>query len=235
MTILQETKVRKGCKDIWNAWMVKDAKFVKGMALSKSTDILPSNIISYEEALVIYRENLKKGKKSFKVHAFIHFYIDDYKFDGPSGVWIKPKMFIKVLGHFDGCIAPDFSTYADFPEPLRKFNYYRMFAFAFWLANNGYNCIHNLRWNNDSLDYCFSGIEQGSVVSIGTVASNLRNPVNRMNFEIGLYEAINRIKPKTIIIYGYSNLSILDSLRTRGINVITFQSTINKFFGGVKK
>lgn len=233
MSILK-SNVRKGCKDIWNAWMVKDAKFIKGMPLSKSTDKIPTNIISYEEAMIIYRENLKKGKKAFKIHAYIHFYIDDYKFDNPSGIWIKPKNFVKLLSHFDGCIAPDFSTYADFPEPIRKINYYRMYTYAYWLTNSGYNCIHNVRWNADSLDYCFAGIAEGSTISIGTVASKLNNPVNRMNFEIGLYEVVDIIKPKAIIIYGYSNLSILNSLKARGIKIITFKSTMNKFFGGDK-
>jgi len=233
MTILKK-KVRKGCKDIWNAWMVKDAIFINDMPISKSTDMLPSNVISYIEAMKIYHKNIKNGNKSFKEHSYIHFYIDDYKFDGPSGIWNKPKRFIKLLNHFDGCIAPDFSTYADFPEPIKRYNYYRMYAFAYWLISNDYCCIHNLRWNIDSFDYCFDGIKQGSTVSIGTVASNLQNPINRTNFEIGLYKAINKIKPKTIIIYGYSNLSILSSLKARGINVIIFKSTINKYFGDCK-
>lgn len=234
MSILNnKQKVRKGCKDIWNAWMVNGAKFIKGMPVSKSTDELPKELISYEEAMVIYRDNLKKGKRNFKIHAYIHFYIDDYKFDGPnSGVWSKPKQFLRVLSHFDGCIIPDFSTYSDFPEPLRKINYYKMYAYAHWLSSSGYNCIHNLRWNFDSMEYCFAGIVEGSTVCIGTVASKLRNPENRANFEIGLYEAIDVIKPKTIIIYGTSNLSIFKSLKIRGINIIAFKSSTNKYYGG---
>ena len=214
--------------------MVKDAKFVKGMPVSKSTEHIPTAIISYEEALSIYHNNMKLGKKSFKVHAYIHFYLDDQKFDGPSGVWNKPKNFIKILIHFDGCIVPDFSTYLDFPEAIRKYNYYRMFVIAYWLTSNNYNCIHNLRWNSDSFGYCFKGIAKGSTVAIGTVACQLRNPINRMLFEIGLYKAIQQIKPKTIIIYGGAKLSILNSLKTRGINIIVFKSRMNKYYGGTK-
>ena len=41
--------------------------------------------------------------------------------------------------------TPDFSTYQDFPEPLKVYNTYRMRAFGYWLTKNGIKVINNIR------------------------------------------------------------------------------------------
>ena len=68
---------RSGCKDIWNAFMVKNAKFDIGsdMPICISSDVVPESVISFEDAESIYRREMKRKNKSFYVNSFIHFFI----------------------------------------------------------------------------------------------------------------------------------------------------------------
>lgn len=227
-------KKRNGCKDLWNSFMYKDASLINGMCCTKSSNIVPKTLISFEEAVILYRKNIKNKNFDFKEDSYIHFYIDDQKFDENNNIWKSPYWFLEIVKHFAGCILPDYSTYTDLPEYERKRNYGRMFAFGNFLKNENINFIHNLRWNYDSLEYCFSGIEEGSVVCIGTVASKLNIFKNRIDFEIGLYKAIEIIKPKIIIVYGSVNISLFKTLEESGIRIIHFRSKMDEVYRRLK-
>lgn len=218
---------REGCKDMWNAFMVKNAVFsdVADMPEFESTDIIPSTLIGYDDAKHIHKLMTKENPE-YTVKAFVHFYIDDDKFDGKrSSIWLYPLEAYEILRHFSGIITPDFSTNQDFPEPWKIFNTYRMRSFGHWLYTLGIPVIHNVRWGTDETwNYCFDGITQGSNVCIGTSASGLNLLVNRPTFESGLMEMINRIKPNVIFTYGSSNYSFFDSLKDNGTEIITFPS-----------
>ena len=82
---------RKGCRDVWNAYMCEGADFSRS-----SNDIpfcpttateLPTTIIPWEEAKRLYRNALARGDKHFFCDAFVCWFIDDYKFDGSRGIW----------------------------------------------------------------------------------------------------------------------------------------------------
>jgi hypothetical protein len=63
-----------------------------------------------------------------------------------SGIWYNAKNVLKVLEHFEEIITPDFSTYQDFPEPIKLYNTYRMRAFRYWAGKNKIPVINNVRW-----------------------------------------------------------------------------------------
>lgn len=223
---------RSGMKDIWNAYMVQKAHFSKNdIPLCPTTATSPpSGLISFEKAKIIHNKMIISGNFNYKIHKFIHFFIDDYKFDDNNlnNVWLYPDKVIEILNHFDGMINVDFSTYADFPDPLKRWNYYRMNAFGYWISSQGYNVISCVRWDAPpSWEYCFDGNPQNSMVSIGTVASSLKYKVNHTLFKQGLFEMVKRLNPHTIIVYGSSNYSCFDKLREKGINIITFDSETN--------
>lgn len=116
---------------------------------------------------------LARKDNEFFCNAFVCWFIDDYKFDGPRGIWHDSAHVLKVLRHFAGAITPDFSTYQDFPEPLKIYNTYRMRAFGYWLGKNGIPVINNVRWGTpESWRYCFDGIPDNSIVCIGTVGGS---------------------------------------------------------------
>ena len=129
---------RNGLQDMWNAFMVRGAKFsVNDIPLCPTTATsLPAKLISYDEAKCIHKKEMRRGNGDYHVDAFIHFYIDDQKFDGKrTSIWLYYDNALEIIRHFSGIITPDFSTYADFPEPIKLWNFYRMNAFGYWIGS----------------------------------------------------------------------------------------------------
>ncbi|MBQ7704764.1 MAG: DUF4417 domain-containing protein [Selenomonadaceae bacterium] len=219
------TKVRAGCKDNWNAFMVKGAEFTKNDIPSCPTTAtqIPNKIISYSAAKTLC--NKFKHYKNFSVDAFVHFYIDDYKFDSNNGIWANWRGALKILKHFAGIITPDFSTNSDFPEPLKIWNTCRMRTFGYWYGVlQGGAVINNVRWGKkETFKYCFDGIPKNSIVAIGTVASGLKSLKNRELFTVGFEKMLKVLKPKTILVYGSDNYECFDKVRNK-IEIVHFQS-----------
>lgn len=225
---------RSGCHDMWNAFMVKDASFAPGSDIPYcvSTETIPHELISYEDAKALYKKQIRSGNKDFHVNAFIHFFIDDQKFDGKrSSIWTYPEKALEIICHFAGIISPDFSTNADFPDPWKRFNTYRMRAFGCWMNSLDIPVINCVRWGTyETWSYCFDGIPIGSTLCIGTVASGIRKLSNRPLFEDGLKKLANVIKPSKILVYGSANYSVFDSLQQCGIEIISFDSKTCKAY-----
>lgn len=231
-------KARSGCKDIWNAYMANNALFsVHDIPLcpTTATDI-PKSIITWEEAKSIYKKSITKADNSFFITSYVCFYLDDYKFDSKNGIWSNPKQALKILRHFAGIITPDFSTYQDFPFPLKIYNTYRMRLFGYWIGQNGISVINNVRWGTEeSWSYCFEGIPKNSIVSIGTLGGSPKKHIDRKRFENGLQKMIEVLQPHTIIVYGSSNYDCFNIIKAKGINVISFQSNTAKYWDGRKE
>ena len=218
---------RKGCKDIWNAFMCDGATYSDNDIpfCPTTADTLPSEIILWDEAKHIYKNALARGDVNFYFNAFVAFYLDDYKFDGPRGIWHDSANTLKVLSHFAGVITPDFSTYQDFPEPIKIYNTYRMRAFGYRLGKNGLAVINNVRWGtSESWRYCFDGIPDNSIVCIGTVGGSPRKLIDRKRFEEGLEEIVRIRKPHSILVYGSANYPCFNELVDQGINVVSYSS-----------
>lgn len=226
---------RNGCKDIWNAFMCNNADF-----RTNGTDIpfcpttattIPSKIITWTEAKSIYKRKMKCKMYNFKYDAFICWYIDDYKFDGPRGIWHDHNHALKILRHFSGAITPDFSTYQDFPDPIKRYNTFRMRVYGIWLGQNGIPIINNVRWGtSESYSYCWEGIPQNSIVAIGTVGGSPRKIIDRQRFNRGINELVSRLHPKVILIYGSANYEIFDQLKQKGITIIPYSSETSEAF-----
>lgn len=224
---------RNGCKDVWNAHMCKGAKFAKYDIPKCPTIVtdLPTEIITWEEAKQSHKKLVRRNA-DYHSDAYICFYIDDYKFDGVrTSIWLFPWLALRILKHYRGIITPDFSLYQDFPFPFKIWNVYRMRAFGFWAGKQSLEVINNVRWGtNETYDYCFEGIEQNSIVAIGTVGGNPNKLKDRRRFDDGINEMIRRLTPHTIIVYGSSNYPCFDYLRHKGLNIITFKSATASYY-----
>jgi hypothetical protein len=239
MKVTNTPQPRTGCKDMWNAFMVKKASFDVGsdMPICISTDIIPKSFILYEDAKKIYKKEMIKHNKDFFIDSFIVFYLDDHKFDGKrTSIWTYPSKALKIIRHFAGIVTPDFSTFADFPDPIKRYNTYRMRAFGCWMNALGIPVINNVRWGTyETWSYCFSGIPQWSTVAIGSVASGIRKLNNRPLFEEGLKKMVAVIKPKRIIFYGSANYAFIQGLRKQGIEIISIPSKTSQAYKEVRK
>ena len=224
---------RKSCKDIWNAFMVKDANFsINDIPYCPTTiESLPNDLITWNEAVTIYRKQVTKNA-CFHYNAYVCWYADDYRFDGKvGGIWNRYDYVLRVLKHFDGAITPDFSTFQDFPDPIKRYNTYRMRAYGYWLVKNGINVINNARWGTwETYFYCFDGLPKNSIIAIGTVGGSPRKLEDRERFETGLFELVSRLEPHTIIVYGSANYPCFEVVKKAGIRVITYSSKTAKAF-----
>ena len=223
---------RLNCREVWNAGMVHGASFSAHDIPHCPTYLpggLPQRLISFPKAKVLYNKELKSGNPDYHCNAFVHFYCDDFYFDGPkNSIWTFPNQALKILRHYDGVISPDFSTYADFPDPLKRYNTYRMRAFGYACFSSGIPIINNVRWGTDETwEYCFDGIDQNSVVSIGTVASDLRDERWRLLFNQGFRKMQCVLSPKTVILYGSVNRDILRWSEYAGLQLLLFPSETN--------
>ena len=226
-------ETRKGCKDVFNAYMCETATFTKNdIPICPTTATSPpKEIITWVEAKSIYKKQLRLKNADFKHDAFVCFYIDDYKFDGPRGIWHDSAHALKVLRHFAGVITPDFSTNQDFPMPWKVFNTYRMRTFGYWLGKNGIPVINNLRWGSaESYWYCFDGVEKNSIIAIGTCGGSPKKLVDRKGFEDGLAVLVDKLQPHTIVVYGSANYECFEKLKNKGIKIIAFSSETAKAF-----
>jgi len=229
---------RPGCKDIWNAYMAEGAVFGKFDIPFCPTTVqtIPNSQVTWEEAKQIHKKHISRRQYDYKEDAFVNWYLDDYKFDGPHGIWHDYKFVLKVLRHFAGAITPDFSTNQDFPEAIKIYATYRMRLYGYWLGRNGIPIINNVRWGtSETFSYCFEGIPFNSIVAIGTVGGGPRKLVNRGRFETGLYKMVEVLRPHTIVVYGSSNGECFDNLREQGIQVVSYQSKTATVFEGRKR
>jgi hypothetical protein len=219
--------------------MVSGAKFSEHDIpfCSTTTSDIPALILTYKEAKEIYHKEMRKGNKGFLHMGYVCFYEDDSDFDSVYGIWFRNNHAYKILSHFAGIITPDFSTYQDFPYPLKIWNIYRMRAFGYWYGTlNGGNVINNVRWGTpETFDYCFEGIPKNSIVAIGTVGGSPRKLVDRKRFEDGLAEMVNRLSPHTIIVYGSANYPCFKKLEKKGVKIIAYQSKTAKAYAEVGK
>lgn len=224
---MDNVKTRRGCKDVWNAFMVRGATFTENdIPICPTTaKEVPNDIITWEEAKAIYKKHRIKKDLSFRHDAFVCWYLDDHKFDGLRGIWHDYKFALKVLKHFAGAITPDFSTYQDFPKPIKLYNTYRMRAFGYWLGINGIPVINNVRWGTpETFNYCFDGVEKNSIIAIGTCGGSPRRLRDRNRFDRGVDELVKQLRPHTIVVYGSANYQCFEKLKVQGIKVIAFSS-----------
>ena len=136
----------------------------------------------------------------------VHFFLDDARFEA---VWGHPKKCLTGLRKVGTALTPDFSLYTDAPLAVQLYNVYRnRWCGAFW-ASHGIRVIPTVSWSTeDSFEFCFDGIEAGSVVAISTVGVSSRKKGRERSerasemFAAGYTEMVTRLEPAGILVYG---------------------------------
>ena len=158
------------------------------MPIIENNNYIPSNLIGFNYA-----------KTSKEKNVGIHFYLDDYQFER---LWNKPEDYIEILQQYECTLSPHFSLYMDMPMPMKIWNIYRSRLIGQYYQSQGIKVIPTLSWaEEETFQFCFEGIPQGSIVSISTIGVK-RNEEALKIWEQGVDELIKRIKPSTILIYG---------------------------------
>lgn len=143
--------------------------------------------------------NYSQSFKGIRSQFGVHFYLDDYQFER---VWISPKRYVKLLRQYAFTLSPDFSLYTDMPLVMQMWNVYRSRLLGQFWQNNGINVIPTVRWSDErSYSFCFDGLPRQSVISVSTRGC-VRQAEPRKLWQAGMAEAVRRLEPTKILIYG---------------------------------
>lgn len=212
-------------KDVFGAFLLEGASY----SGKYDMPVVKSNIDKLPERLESYQKAGRKDRIILPGTA-LHFYIYDYLFDGEHGVWnalirgveFKKGFNLDKLDGYDCLIVPDLSLYGDMPLAMQIWNVYRSRVIAYALQQLGYKVIINVRWTDEaSFDFCFDGIERGSVVAVGSYGCS-KSLIDRRMFDKGLEELIVRIQPECIIFYGTVTDSIKAVLEKYNVKYMAF-------------
>lgn len=131
----------------------------------------------------------------------VHFFIDDVQFER---VWNTPDKYLKYLSRYDCVLAPDFSTYTDFPLAVTLYNHYRKHWLAAYWQDWGIKVIPVVRWQfPDSYEWCFDGEPKNSIVAVSNIGC-VKNECFKKMFDDGYKEMLKRLNPSKILFYGAS-------------------------------
>ncbi len=203
---------RKGCKDVFRSFLVRNADYDGSLEMPciKPVDVIPNKLTVFSKAI-----------RSKDFNSFVHFFEDDVEFER---IWNAPNRYLPILRKFDGVITPDFSLYRDMPLVMQEWNTYRSRAIGHWLQENGIAVIPNIRFSDErSYSFCFDGISKGETIAIGSHGC-IKVKVERYYFEKGLYEAVCKLEPKRIIVYGSTPDYIFDGYIKSGIEICQYDS-----------
>ncbi len=214
--------IRKGCKDVFNAFLVAMATyagFFEFPVINPCYDI-PNRLISFSKCISAKEHN-----------CWVHFYEDDYLFER---LWRNPKKYLPILQRYNGVILPDFNLYRDMPFVMQLWNIYRSRAIGFWLQMNGIKIIPNVRYG-DRRTYrcCCDGLPSHAVIAVGSHGT-LKNRTDREIFIKGLDVVVRRIKPIAIVVYGSCPDSIFQKYRDMGIKIYHFESEFGRIMSSHK-
>lgn len=126
----------------------------------------------------------------------IHFFTYDWNF---QSVYEKPEESLEKLDQYYALLTPEFSTYKDMPLARQIDSVFKnRWCGAFW-QKQGMIVIPTVSWGSiPCLEFCFDGIEKGSVVAVST---HTRED-NRDDFMLGYNKMLEIIEPSAIICYG---------------------------------
>ena len=149
--------------------------------------------ISLEDVSLI---GYDKVNQSNDYKSIVHFFLDDYKFES---IYNNPEKKIEVLRKFKAVLTPDFSMFVEMPIALQLFATFKNRWTGAYLQQQGIKVIPTVRWGDlTSFNFCFDGIEKGSIVAVSTVGIKKQ----KSHFMLGYNEMLSRIKPSKIICYG---------------------------------
>lgn len=129
----------------------------------------------------------------------VHMFVDDYQIER---LWNTPEKYIENLRQFDCIFTPDYSLYMDMPLSMKIWNTYRSRLLGQYWQKQGIMVIPTISWAEpETFDFCFDGIEKGSVVAISTIGVK-RDPFAVETWKEGVAAMIKNINPSTVLIYG---------------------------------
>lgn len=142
--------------------------------------------------------NFARSYKESRKDRIIHFFIHDHLFER---VWNTRSTLHWVVG-YRAVLTPDFSTYTDTSIAYQIWQRFRsQYIGAYCQSRLGLKVIPTLCWSTEaSFEYTFDGIDKGCVVACNSIGIEKQGVIDL--HLAGLKEAIRRIEPAKIFVYG---------------------------------
>lgn len=157
--------------------------------------VVRTDIVCRADSLIPFN----RAKTCLRRDVGVHFFIDDYQFER---VWKSPQLYVEMLGKYPFACAPDFSLYIDMPMAAKIWNVYRSRLLTAYWQGKGLKIVPVLQWAEpDTFDFCFTGITPRGTVAVSTLGA-ARNKLTKQIWKAGMSEAINKLHPVTILLYG---------------------------------
>lgn len=213
--ILETTSLntpKTGKHDVFRSFLVKNATYDGEYEIPKihTSNLIPEKVISFSKAI-----------SSKDYNQWISFYEYDTKFEC---LWRTPHKYLPIIKRFQGIISPDYSLYYDMPLCMQVWNTYRGRALAHWLQGNGVEIIPNIRWGDErTFETACLGVESGKTIAVGTHGCIKTVEGKRMFIE-GFDYVLNRLKPKTVLVYGRMPDKIFCLAKMYGVALVQFES-----------
>lgn len=153
------------------------------------SDPVPTGFVAYTQ------RRSTRSDKSFGVHC--------YEYDSRIiSTWNSPLLQIQSLKKYPCVIAPDFSLMVDQPRAVNVTNVYRNRWVSCLWSSHGIKVIPSASWGSvDSFGFCFDGLPENSVISIGHVVEGHEKAFGEL-YRMGVEELIQRKHPSKLIVYG---------------------------------
>jgi hypothetical protein len=133
--------------------------------------------------------------KAITSESLISTFVDDYILER---YWNDPKKYIEYFKKAKYVMSPDYSLLIGMPTPMQMWNVYRNRLVGYVWQSAGINVIPTISWtDNNSFEYCFEGVEIGSIVAVSNIGC--RNENHKHFFDAGYDEMIKRINPIKIL------------------------------------
>lgn len=152
----------------------------------QNIDVDKIEFLSYVDTKIEEKENR---------HKTIHFFTYDWKFEK---VYDEAEKEVEKLGQYFAVLSPDFSIFTNMPLALQIESVFKnRWCGAYW-QSQGLKVIPTVSWGDKrTFDFCFDGIEEGSVVCVCTYyRENCEE-----EFMLGYNEMLKRIKPSLVLCY----------------------------------
>lgn len=175
-------------------------------------DLLPHRCSSQIPTEVYGRQEIEDSSKVLFIHqtakfdatakgGVLAFYVEDWRFES---VWTDAVMFAEDALAFGwgSLVSPDFSVWRDDPAAAQLWNVYRSRWVARYWQEAGLQVIPSLNWSDErSYEFAHLGIPENlPLVSVQCRTTGSR--LGREYFIKGLADAIERLRPQNVLIYG---------------------------------
>jgi len=181
------------------------------------------------ELLSINKINNNK-KNEYKT---IHFFTHDWHFEN---AYFNSKKTFEELKKYYAVLSPDFSLYSEMPLALQiNSTFKNRWCGAYW-QTLGLRVIPTIEWGNEeTFDFCFDGVEHGSVVAVSTYYRQ----DYREDWIKGYNKMLEIINPSAIICYGEpfpnmkGNIKYIDPYNTNElIRKLGKEEYLKRYFEG---